>query len=153
MNPRSIVFCLLLLRAASGLAQPLPPGAPLFGKTMAEWSVDWVDWVYAPCTNENPVLDPDGRWAGVGQPATPVFFAYRATSPVFSLDLPITCSLVSFLFGPPFSGLDDPIVADGYYLMLQPLTLGEHLLVFGGTVGPPNGFTISSTAHLNVVEV
>src|SRR2546421_1716667 len=226
MNPRSIGFCLLFLGAAAGLAQPLPPGAPLFGKTMGEWSTDWVKWVYATCTNENPVLDPDGRWAGLGQPATPVFllagiyqysatvertisvpenrnlffplingwvdnvgiippwsteqlrdyntayvtsvqrldasldgsaipglFAYRATSPVFSLNFTNPCNLISLIFGSPFSGLDDPILADGYYLMLQPLALGDHVLVFGGVAGAPGSFSISSTARLRVVQV
>lgn len=223
--------CLFPLVALLGFtlcvsAQPLPPGASLFGKTIGDWSADWVRWVYATCTNENPVLDPDGRWAGVGQPETPVFllagiyqfsatvertvivpenrylffpimngwvdnigtippwtveqlrdferptidaierleaildgsnipelFSYRAPSPTFALDFTNECNLVSFILGTPYTGLDDPIVADGFYLMLQPLTVGQHLLVFGGGRGAPDFFTISATLHLNVVTV
>ena len=54
------------------------------------------------------------------------------------------------LFGDPVNfpaGLTSPSVADGYYLMLEPLPPGPHTLHFSG--GVP-GFALDITYHLNV---
>jgi hypothetical protein len=56
----------------------------------------------------------------------------RAKSPPFKLRLP-----ADNLFGLP-QGTYSPAVADGYYLMLAPLSRGPHTVSFGGTDG--NGF-------------
>ena len=53
-------------------------------------------------------------------------------------------------FGCDVSGLVDPVVADGYYLMLAPLTPGQHTLNFGGTIGDPINFTLDITYNFTV---
>src|SRR3954468_8285076 len=45
---------------------------------------------------------------------------HRVTSPVFSYDFPTTDNIESFVSGQPVQGLVDPIVSDGYWIMLEP---------------------------------
>ena len=45
-----------------------------YGKTYAQWSAEWWKWVEGIPAAENPVLDPDGRFAGVNQPDAPMWF-------------------------------------------------------------------------------
>ena len=81
--------------------------------------------------------------------------AHKESSPV-SYTLPATDNILQF-FGLPFSGLVDPAAVDGYYVMLQPLSPGQHTIVFGGTI-PENpfpllsNFTAEVTYEINVVE-
>src|SRR5207244_5074557 len=35
---------------------------------------EWLKWLYSIPTDQNPVFDPDGRWATNSQPPGPVFF-------------------------------------------------------------------------------
>jgi len=79
-------------------------------------------------------------------------FDYREESPVFTLSIPPgsvyteCCGLAA--------GDRDPAVSDGYWVMLEPLSPGPHLLEFGGVVGgdgPLAGFAVDVTANLNVV--
>jgi hypothetical protein len=42
----------------------------------------------------------------------------------------------------------DGAVADGFYIMLPPLTAGSHRINFGGT--GPTGFTLNVTYNLTV---
>src|SRR5438477_7952581 len=68
-------------------------------------------------------------------------FAHRALSPVFSIFYPSADNLQTVGFGgQPIRGLIDPMVSDGYWLMLEPLSVGQHLLTFGGEFGPPYYF-------------
>ena len=46
------------------------------GKTVGEWSAEWLKWLYSIPTNQNPVFDPDGRWTTNSQPPGSVFFLY-----------------------------------------------------------------------------
>src|SRR5262249_54807268 len=62
--------------------------------------------------------------------------AYRGISPPFSYTLPATDNLLQFL-GFDVSGLILPAVSDGYWLMISPLTVGEHTINLGGTT--PDG--------------
>jgi len=82
--------------------------------------------------------------------------SYRAISPVFSYTLPPSPdNLIDAAFG---VSLPDPIcwpsltvtpaVADGFYIMLHPLTPGSHSLNFGGS--GPGGFTLDVTYNLTV---
>jgi hypothetical protein len=73
--------------------------------------------------------------------------AHKESSPV-TYTLPAEDNLLQF-FGLPFSGVVDPAAVDGYYVMLQPLSPGEHTIVFGGTI-PTNPFPLLSdfTAQL-----
>jgi len=65
---------------------------------------------------------------------------HRTESAVFSVFFPVTDNFESLIIGHPFVGLDDPMVADGYFLMLKPLSAGLHDFRTGGEIGEPNGF-------------
>lgn len=72
-------------------------------------------------------------------------FRYRAASPVFDLNLPD-----NNIFGVP-AGIYGPTVSDGYWLMLAPLSAGQHTIDFAATVSdnPPFGpFDID--VHYNI---
>jgi hypothetical protein len=90
--------------------------------------------------------------------------AYRAISPVFSFTLPPnnvagnSVNLYYALTGGAInvSGTQTPAVADGFYLLLTPLTPGHHDLHFGGTTqildanGNPATFELDITYHITV---
>jgi hypothetical protein len=84
-----------------------------------------------------------------GAPLTKDLFGFRATSPVFTYVLPPDDNIAQ-LFGCDVSGVTDPAVADGYYLMMAPLTPGQHTLNFGGTLGDPINFSLDITYNLTV---
>jgi hypothetical protein len=67
---------------------------------------------------------------------------YRAQSPAFGLLL-----LDHNLLGLG-AGVYHPAVADGYYVLLAPLSRGSHVLKFGGVDG--SGFVQDVTYHLMV---
>ena len=69
--------------------------------------------------------------------------AYRAASVVFDLVLPS-----DNIFAAP-AGTYTPAVDDGVYLMLEPLSVGEHTIHFHGTI-PDFSFTLDITYHLTV---
>jgi hypothetical protein len=68
--------------------------------------------------------------------------AYRVQSPVFDITWP-----AGALFGFP-SGTFSPNVADGYFLMLAPLSRGRHTIHIKGVAN--NGFTSEVTYNLTV---
>jgi hypothetical protein len=76
-------------------------------------------------------------------------FRYRAESPEggFVLTLPTD----SNLFGAP-AGDYKPAVSAGYYLLLAPLSVGEHELHFRAVVGDPDepDFEVDVIYHLTV---
>jgi hypothetical protein len=86
--------------------------------------------------------------------------SYRVQSPVFGIILPQNNILQSFGFPvPPWfkkpvpgkyppPGEYAPLVDDGYYIMLVPLSPGQHVLNFHG--GVP-GFTLNVTYKITVV--
>jgi len=82
--------------------------------------------------------------------------SYRAISPVFSYTLPPPTDNVIFqLFGTRIPGdcgttssTVQGAVADGFYIMLTPLTPGSHRIEFGST--GPTGFTLDVTYNLTV---
>jgi hypothetical protein len=71
---------------------------------------------------------------------------YRVQSPVFSVTLP-----EGNILGIP-SGTYAPMVSDGYWLMLAPLSAGEHTIHVQGTItgGVFEGFASEVTYHLTV---
>jgi hypothetical protein len=79
--------------------------------------------------------------------------SHRVASPVFSIAYSDSDNLESFQAGHPFVGLDDPIVSDGYWLMLEPLKPGVHVINFGGTLGPPINVTLDITDTITVVAI
>jgi hypothetical protein len=73
---------------------------------------------------------------------------FRFSSPRFDVTLPaenISCNP---------AGTYGPLVGDGWYVMLKPLSAGDHTVTFTGTlppnVYPPNGFTLSISYTLHV---
>jgi hypothetical protein len=69
-------------------------------------------------------------------------FAHRVVSPVFSFD-----AVAGNLFGAP-AGNSGIAVADGYWLMLSPLSGGTHEINFGGGASA-FGFSVDVTDHLS----
>ncbi len=57
---------------------------------------------------------------------------YREVSPKFSYVLPAD-NLDAMFFDPSLIGKVSPAAADGYYVMLKPLSVGHHTLNFGAT--------------------
>jgi hypothetical protein len=79
--------------------------------------------------------------------------AYRVLSPVFGYVLPNfgpSDQNLAQLFGIPFTGPVYPAVGDGYYLLLEPLTPGTHVINFGGT-SADGSFSLDITYHITVV--
>src|SRR6266511_6207936 len=77
---------------------------------------------------------------------------YRVQSPIFSVTLPEENIPELLLDNPVPSGTYAPIVSDGYWLMLTPLSAGAHTIHFNGIVtgGPFVGFEIDGTYHLTI---
>ena len=61
--------------------------------------------------------------------SNPLTTAYRVVSPVFGYTLPATDNVLQF-FGIDISGTVGPAVADGIYVMLAPLPVGQHTIHF-----------------------
>lgn len=59
-------------------------------------------------------------------------FAHRETAPIFSYRLPKQFNIDQVFFGEDISGRVSPVAADGYYMMLKPLSPGLHTIAFGG---------------------
>jgi hypothetical protein len=70
--------------------------------------------------------------------------SYEIDSPLFTFTLPAD----NVLGIPAATG---SAVGNGVYLMLAPLSVGEHTLQFGGTYPDFGGFTLQITYHLTVV--
>lgn len=81
----------------------------------------------------------------------PNLSSYRATSAPFNFRLPANDNIVQF-FGINISGTVAPVVTDGFWLLLAPLPIGEHIINFGGTFGNPINFTLNITYHITVTS-
>jgi hypothetical protein len=85
----------------------------------------------------------------------PNLFSYRATSAPFNFRLPANDNIEQF-FGINISGTVAPVVTDGFWLLLAPLPIGEHIINFGGTFfgtrldGTFLNFTLDITYHITV---
>lgn len=83
----------------------------------------------------------------------PNFRDHRQQSPLFSFNFTNPDNIYSLRFiGRPFTGIDDPIVADGYYVLLK-LPVGMHVLSVGATFGPPINLSYDLPAYINVVPI
>jgi hypothetical protein len=75
---------------------------------------------------------------------------YRFESPLFTFGpLPDNNVLQFFGVDAP-AGATSLSVADGYYLLLAPLSVGQHTIHFTGTIGPPVNFEVDITYNLTV---
>ena len=73
----------------------------------------------------------------------PNLFSYAQRSPLFSVVIPPDG------LGPP--GSFSEALAGGYWLMLEPLPVGQHRLTFGGDIGGANPFTSDIAVVITVV--
>jgi len=76
--------------------------------------------------------------------------AYRTESPVFSVFFPTNDNIYTLQSGVPFEGLDDPVVAGGYPLMLKPLAVGLHDFRTGYTIGGVISKSFTNHFRINV---
>ena len=74
---------------------------------------------------------------------------YRVTADPFGVNMP-TGNIWEFFGCPTPAGFYSPLVPDGFYIMLAPLSPGPHTLHFKGTIGDPVNFTPEVTYHLDV---
>lgn len=197
----------------------IPPGATPHGKTYAEWSAIWWQWMFSAPVGQNPGLDETGANIGWSQ-SGPVWFlapnfggtsvrsgvipagksifldvlawessaleglgttleelqayshlvaddmrnitfeidgvpvtgldAYRFQSPgLFGLTLPDNNVFQLMGYDAP-AGYYYPAASEGYYLMLAPLSVGEHTLHWTGDI-PMIGHSQDITFHLTVI--
>ncbi len=206
----------------------LPPHSRPYGKSYAEWSAKWWQWVLSIPASVNPNLDPTGEFSDQGQ-SGPVWFIagnfggdvtrsfnvpagkalffpivnqewdnylwldpdtnstieemrailrdsidgainlacevdgvpirglknvlttrYRVESVPFAITLPPDNLYQAVGCLDCFPGTYSPAVGDGVYLMLAPLSVGEHTITFHAEV-PAYGFTLTVTNHITVV--
>lgn len=85
--------------------------------------------------------------------AVPNLLDHREMSPVFVLNFETADNLKTFFYGHPIVGTIDPVIGDGYWLMLQPLSPGIHVLEFGGSYNLPGGLAYERTDIITVVAV
>jgi hypothetical protein len=89
-----------------------------------------------------------------GEPMLPSLADNRVSAGPFTVDVVDG----HFSNDPPYNlppGHYDPVMSDGYWALITPLTPGEHVLEFGGSVcidGDPI-YTTGVTYHLSVAEV
>jgi hypothetical protein len=57
---------------------------------------------------------------------------YRVVAPIFSYTLPAEPNLIDQLYGCHFQGEVSPAAADGVFVMVAPLSTGQHTIHFGG---------------------
>lgn len=79
-------------------------------------------------------------------------FSRRVQSPVFSINHQTSDNVATWWAGHPITGLVDPMVSDGFWIMLEPLPPGRHVIIFGGTFGPPVNFTLKIVDTVIVVK-
>jgi len=75
---------------------------------------------------------PEDIFASIDGVAVTNLLQYRATSPPFSFYFRDVDNHISAFYKKPVVGLLDPMVVDGYWLLLEPLTPGPHVLRTGG---------------------
>ena len=79
--------------------------------------------------------------------------AHRVQSPVFSFNFETADNLDSYIYGHPVMGLVDPFISDGFWLMLEPLPPGNHVVQFGGEIGPPFSSSKEVTDFITVIPM
>jgi hypothetical protein len=81
-------------------------------------------------------------------------FSYRATSKPFSYWLPDSDIYDVWWAGVPLAspgGVVTPAVSDGYWIMLDPLPVGTHVVRFGGKSTYNGGFSVDAMYTVTVV--
>jgi hypothetical protein len=83
---------------------------------------------------------PEDIFASIDGVAVTNLHQYRATSPPFSFYFREVDNHLSAYYGQTVVGLLDPLVVDGYWLLLEPLTPGPHVLRTGGRFNGPTEY-------------
>ena len=90
-------LCVLMCLMVSSRAQStlIRPDASVAGRSQAEWSVAWWQWVLSFPENQNPNVDTTGAFSFLGDQG-PVFFlaATFGSTPVTRRDSPLRSVLV-----------------------------------------------------------
>ena len=208
-----------LLPAQAGV---LAPGSIYDGKTLGEWSAEWVKYVYSIPEFQGPLYDTTGEKASINQSGSVFFlvgsftgesvtreitvnenqllflpliniwnnnfplaennppqtgeelanaikpvidaidslffnldgvalsmdelFQHRETPAPFNVTLP-----ENNFYGEP-AGSSSVVASDGYWLMVEPLSIGTHTISFGGTISALD-FQQNNTYEISVVSV
>lgn len=82
--------------------------------------------------------------------AIPNLETYRFAGDPFAVNMP-SGNIWEFFGCPTPAGTYEPLVPDGYFVMLAPLPPGKHTIHFRGTIGDPVNFTPEATYNLTVV--
>jgi hypothetical protein len=80
--------------------------------------------------------------------------SYREIAPTFRYVLPETDNVDQYFFNQEnLKGRVSPAEADGFYVMLRPLSVGRHVIDFGGTTpgGPLGPLNVDVTCTIDVV--
>jgi hypothetical protein len=99
------------------------------------------------------ISNPKELHASVDGIEIPNLFTRRAVSPVFNVTLTNADNFLSYNYGRPVVGLIDPEVSDGYWLMLEPLPPGLHVLRYGGSFSNDLFYPSSIIANITVEPV
>jgi hypothetical protein len=128
---KALFFPLLntIFGAGVGDCEPTNPGVPCDVDALREAAAA-------------PLENPQTLEASIDGVPLQDLSAYRVQSPVFSITFPEDA-----VFGLP-SGTFEPNVSDGYWLMLVPLSAGEHTIYFKAVSA--DGFTSEVTYHLTI---
>src|SRR5207302_2056669 len=146
LQPALLASAILLLATAlpalagkgnAGNPGILPPQSHAYGKTYVEWSVKWWQWVFSlPATN-SPILDTGDCSAGQSGHVwcldDPMTSPYRVGPQVFSYTLASTDNIIANHFGLaciPNGTTVAGAAEDGVYLLLAPLSAGQHTIRF-----------------------
>ena len=121
---------------------PDPSFQPAPGQTLEEFLTEGAQFIIDFTTALEVILD--------GVPLQELF-DYRATSRLFTFT---GDSSLAAVFDPCITGTPQSGVADGYWIMLKPLTPGPHTLVIRATLDFGGGatFQIDTTYDLTVVQ-
>lgn len=99
------------------------------------------------------VLNPPGYLrATLDGVSIPNLESHRATAPPFSFVFESPDNTLSCFYGHPVIGLVDPIIFDGYWLMLEPLGPGDHVLHTAGDLNVPIIIPHDLTCYISVVD-
>ncbi|MBX9579434.1 MAG: PEP-CTERM sorting domain-containing protein [Gemmataceae bacterium] len=131
----------LFLAVANAEASAIEP-PPFFGATEAERRAAANAFVDAS----------SGRFAEIDGVSVPDLDAYRTDSPEFLFGPLPADNLFAFFGLPGPVGYTGPSVAAGYWLLLTPLSPGEHTISSGVTFGLPPG-EFATTYNIRVTSV
>ncbi len=142
-----VVFLVGTLGGTADRSCTVPPGTALLlplinsGCTTATGDGEGETVLRACAKQIADSFDIGGLKASVdGKPVTGLE-QFRFASPLFTINAPAGSILGNTV------ETTTPAVADGYYVMLTPLTPGVHTVTFGGAAG---GFSTETTYHITV---